>query len=161
MATDLAPSTGRSLDQIWRSELRSGHVDFLSIDIDGLDYRILETLEMRPTVICIEGGFSWHPDFRKRVPDSVAARNLQQPLSVVIDIARHKGYVPVCFNQNTFLVDQQWKDRFVDTPQDGKTLWMDAWFHRDDAFRSHLIEVRLRNRDIREWEGNGLPALEL
>jgi hypothetical protein len=152
---------GRSLDQIWRSELGSKHVDFLSIDIDGLDYRILETLEMRPMVICVEGGFAWHPDFTKKVPDSVAGRNLQQPLSVLTDIARQRGYVPVCFNQNTFLVDQKWQDRFVDTPKDAKTLWMDAWFHRSDAFRSHLIEFRSRDRDIREWEGTGLPVLEL
>src|SRR5262249_547610 len=80
-----AQSMGRSLDQIWRSELGSRHVDCLSIDIDGLDYQIVESLEMRPTVICVEGGFAWHPDFTKRVPDSVAAPNLHQPLSVLID----------------------------------------------------------------------------
>jgi hypothetical protein len=158
--SDSSSSTGRSLDQIWRSELGSRHVDFLSIDIDGLDYRILETLEMRPTVVCIEGGFAWHPEFTKKVPDSVAARNLQQPLSVLIDIARRKGYVPVCFNQNTFLVDQKWRDRFLDTPHDAKTLWMDAWYYRSDAFRSYLIEFRSLNREIREWEGTGLPVLE-
>jgi hypothetical protein len=160
-ADPAASSTGSSLDQIWRTELGSRHVDFLSIDIDGLDYRIFETLEMHPTVVCLEGGFAWHPDFTKRVPDSVAARNLQQPLSVLIDIARQKGYVPVCFNQNTFLVDQQWQGRFADSPDDAKTLWMDAWYHRGDAFRSDLMEFRSRNSDIREWEGTGMPALEL
>jgi hypothetical protein len=158
--SDSSSSPGRSLDQIWRSELGSRHVDFLSIDIDGLDYRILETLEMRPTVVCVEGGFAWHPDFTKRVPDSVAARSLHQPLSVLIDIARRKGYVPVCFNQNTFLVDQKWQDHFLDTPHDAKTLWMDAWYYRSDGFRSYLIEFRSRNLDVREWEGTGLPVLE-
>ena len=59
-----------------------------SLDIDGLDYRVLGTIRMRPKVIALEGGFAWHPEFKTRVPDEIAACNLQQPLPIMIEMQR-------------------------------------------------------------------------
>ena len=45
---------GSTLDELC-DEHDIGHIDFLSIDIDGRDLNIFETLQRRPTVIAIEG----------------------------------------------------------------------------------------------------------
>src|ERR1039458_10326215 len=47
----------------------------------------------------------------ERVPDYVAARNLQQPLAVMISSARKKGYEPICFNQNLYVIRREHSDR--------------------------------------------------
>lgn len=90
---------GKLIDQIAADNFRSRQIDLMIIDVDGLDYCVLETMTLRPTVVCIEGRFAWHPAFTRRVPDAVAARNLQQPLAVMIEIGLAAGYTPVCFNQ--------------------------------------------------------------
>jgi hypothetical protein len=83
------------MDQIAAERFPGRHIDYMSIDIDGLDYRILETMALRPKVICIEGGFAFHPLLTKRVSDEVASKNLSQPLSVMMDVGRAAGYTPV------------------------------------------------------------------
>jgi hypothetical protein len=39
---------GRSIDDIASEHLPGREIDFMSIDIDGLEYRILETMALRP-----------------------------------------------------------------------------------------------------------------
>jgi hypothetical protein len=66
----------KTLDQVCADE-KISVIDFLSIDVDGLDLNIFESLQLRPMVVGIEGGFAWHPEMRERVPDDVAAADLQ------------------------------------------------------------------------------------
>ena len=150
---------GKMIDQIAAEEFAAREIDFMTIDIDGLDYRILETMALQPKVVCIEGGFAWHPKFTRRIPDAVAARNLQQPLSVMIDVGRAAGYVPVCFNQNLYLVLKHLADPFAGIQNDVLTLWQDAWFNESDSFRAGLTNFRGRNENIRREEGGDFSAL--
>jgi hypothetical protein len=93
----------RILDRAGLSELAS-HLSFLSVDIDGLDFEILESLTLRPCVLCIEVNAAHAPDANEPVPSEVAARNVGQPLAVMARIAIKKGYALVCFNSNAFFV---------------------------------------------------------
>lgn len=71
---------GHTLDKIAEASFPDKEIDFLSIDVDGADYLILEGLKMRPKVICVEAGMHWHPLFNERIPDEYAIQNAQQPL---------------------------------------------------------------------------------
>ena len=144
--------TGRTLDSLWAAD-SAPPVDFLSIDIDGLDLDVFETLQMTPLVVALEGGFSWHPDIEQRVPTHVAARNLQQPLAVMISVARRKGYEPICFNQNLYLIRREYFESFSGIINDPRTLWLDAYYFQSEQFRRHLKRFRETNALIIEHEG--------
>lgn len=150
---------GMTLDAIAATHFPGREVDFLSIDIDGLDLLILESLELRPKVICIEGGFSWHPRYTQRVPDQIASQNLQQPLAVVIEAATRKRYTPVCFNQNTYLVADEYASPFQSIIKDPVTLWRDAWFNETETFRRNQVKFR-GNPLIRTQEGPNFEQLD-
>jgi hypothetical protein len=128
------------------------HIDFLSIDIDGLDLNIFESLKRRPTVIAIEGGFAWHPQMDERVPDDVAMKDLQQPLQVMVQAARAKDYVPICFNQNLYIIDSTLADKFEGIKHDAVSLWLDAYNDQSNEFRSHLSDFRKTHPLIHSYE---------
>ncbi len=152
-------SDGMTLDALAAIHFPEREVDFLSIDIDGLDLLIFESLEIRPKVICLEGGFSWHPRFTRRVPDQVASQNLQQPLAVVTEVAMRKGYTTVCFNQNAYLVADEFAAPFQSIIKDPETLWRDAWYNETETFRRNQIKFR-SNPVIRSQEGPEFEQLD-
>ena len=80
------------------------HLDFLSIDIDGLDYEIFKTLDISPTVICIEVNAGHDPDSDTKISRDVARDNVGQPLQTFVEIAERKGYSLVCYTANAFFV---------------------------------------------------------
>lgn len=145
-------NNGRTLDELSHAHFRGRNIDFLSIDIDGLDYLILEGMNLRPKVVCVEGGFSWHPRFSVRVPDEVAALNLQQPLAVLCNIAKQKKYMPICFNQNVYLVAEEFSAPFYNIANDPVSLWRDAWFNETENFRRNMLAFR-KHPIIRALEG--------
>lgn len=150
----------RTLDQIIQEHLGGTEIDFLSIDIDGLDYQILETLRSRPKVICIETNLFWHPNLKVRVPDEVAAHNLNQPLSVVLEIAKKQGYLPVCQTINLFLVRQDLYGPFQQTPSDPITLWRDGLLSLREKNIKRIINLRERNKYIKAYESLHLSEEE-
>jgi len=150
---------GKTIDEISHENFPDRTIDYMSIDIDGLDYRILETMRLRPRVICIEGGFAFNPLFAERVPDEVGRRNLGQPLSVMMDIGRAAGYTPVGFNQNVFLVLDELAGPFAKIEKTPLTLWRDAWFNESEQFRDGMRRFRARNSFVRAAEGNALLHL--
>lgn len=133
-------SRGLTFDQIAEKHFADREIDFLSIDIDGADYLILENLKCRPKVICIEADLCWHPLARERIPDVHAISGTQQPLFVMIDIAKKKGYSPLCTTGNLFLIRDDLFYHFENTSSDELTLWMDAW--KCTPWRQHIIQHR-------------------
>lgn len=144
-----------TIDRIRDKYFPDKEVDFLSVDIDGLDFLILKNLQFKPKVIMIETNLYWHPLFNKEVPAEVAAGNLQQPVSVMIDIARRLGYEPVALTINLFLVRRDLYDVFKDTPSDALTLYRDGF--RSNSTKDFILSLRKNTPIIKEYED---PELE-
>ena len=81
-------------------------IDFLSIDIDGLDYEIFAGLDISPRVICVEVNAGHSPRETTRVPKSLAKGNIGQPLGLFSATAKAKGYGLVCYTGNAFYIRQ-------------------------------------------------------
>lgn len=86
-------------------------LDFLSIDIDGLDYEIFETLDSQPAVLCIEVNAGHTPSSRVRIPKEISADNVGQPLGLFFDLAVKKGYDLVCYNGNAFFLKTEIREK--------------------------------------------------
>jgi hypothetical protein len=95
---------GNDIERLVRSVWLDGHLDLLSIDIDGLDYEILRNLRLKPRVICIEVNAGHSPLADAEVPASVARDNVGQPLNLFVRQARKHGYGLVGFTGNAFFV---------------------------------------------------------
>jgi len=101
------------------------HIDFCSIDIDGLDLEVFETFEKNlPTVVCIEGGQMLHP-YHERVPSHIAANNIQQSLSTMDKIFSQKGYKVICSYQDSFFIKEEYYSLF-DVDDNLMNLYLDG-----------------------------------
>ncbi|MBI2743610.1 MAG: FkbM family methyltransferase [Chlamydiales bacterium] len=133
---------GKMFDLIAAQYFPKEEIDVLSIDIDGSDYLILETLRCKPKIIIVEGGVYWSPHLTTRIPDEVAAQDLNQPLPVVFEEAKRLGYRPVCFTINTFLVREDLYPVFQKIKNDPVTLWTDSWIYYSKHYPGHIEWVR-------------------
>lgn len=80
-------------------------LDFLSIDIDGLDYDILDELDIEPPrVICIEANAAHDPQAVSLLPRELAERNVGQPLAEIAAAAARRGYRLVAYTGNALFV---------------------------------------------------------
>lgn len=79
-------------------------IDFLSIDIDGLDYEIFETLDVKPKIICIEVNAGHNPENNVRIEREIAKNNVGQSLMIFTEIGESKGYDLICYNGNAFFL---------------------------------------------------------
>lgn len=88
-------------------------VDFMSIDIDGFDYYIFETMETKPRVICIEYNQSIPPQFSIRQKTEEAS--LGASAKSLIELAEVKGYSFIGMTKaNLFFVVNDEFDKFDD-----------------------------------------------
>jgi hypothetical protein len=101
-------------------------IDFCSIDVDGLDLDIFETIQKhKPTVVCIEGGQMLNPTLKQRLPPHISKHNIQQSLYVMNDSFEKSGYKLVCTYQDCFFVKKEYyhlfnvKDDLVELYLDG------------------------------------------
>lgn len=116
----------------------SPRLDFLSIDVDGLDYQLLGELpDAAPRVICVEVNAGHDPRTTELVPDAVAARNVGQPLGAFVARAATLGYRLVTYTGNAFFVHD-------DVGRTSQLPGLDA----EDAY-----DCFLRHLDVaaREW----------
>lgn len=88
------------------------NLDFLSIDIDGLDYEIFDTLAARPRVICVEVNAGHDPTRKALIPRAIAQGNVGQSLPWFIEVADQKGYGLVCYTGNAFFVERHLIEQF-------------------------------------------------
>jgi len=93
----------KTLDAIARST-GFDDLDFLSIDVDGLDYEIFENLGLTPRVVCVEVNAGHDPQAERPVAKDVARENVGQPLKVFMRAADRQGYDLVCYTGNAFFV---------------------------------------------------------
>ncbi len=85
-------------------EYKFEHIDFLSIDIDGLDYQILEDMDMRPRVVCVEVNAGHDPESDDAINIDIAKNNVGQPFGVFSKWAIKNDYRLVCYTGNAFYV---------------------------------------------------------
>ncbi len=147
---------GDTIDYLHETFMNKVEVDLLSIDIDGRDYEILEHLKLKPKLIIIEGGFLFHPCIKTKIPYDIAKNNVQQPIFVLIELAKEKGYIPICFNQDTFLLRDdlyQQFDYFRSIKNDAISLWNSGYqniFSKQD--RDWLTHHRFQDGVVRQFE---------
>jgi FkbM family methyltransferase len=131
-------------------------IDLLSIDIDGRDYEILENMELKPKIIIIEGGFLFHPCLRTKIPYHEARNNVQQPLFILFELAKKKGYTPICYNQDTFFLRTdlyESYDIFKNIKNDCYTLWKSAFYNIfNESDRKWLINYRNSHAIVNKYE---------
>lgn len=148
-------SEGSTIDDIYKLYINR-EVDLLSIDIDGRDYEIFENMEITPKLIIIEGGFTWHPCIRTKIPYGIAANNIQQPLYATIELAKRKGYQPILFNQDTFLLrnDLYYKyEYFQIIKNDHYNLWVSGFKNiLTNEDRNWLQHYRMNNTIVKHFE---------
>ena len=126
-----------SLDAIIdRSNHKNKSFDFVSIDVDGLDYFIFDKFsKYLPKVICIEVNSGHSPLFSEVIPKHIAENNIGQSLTVMCTLAREKGYFPLCYNGNLFLVKNEYKPLFEKYTKPIEAIYMD--------FLNHIIKPDL------------------
>ncbi|MCE5284531.1 MAG: FkbM family methyltransferase [Pelosinus sp.] len=140
-----------SIDNIVESH-ELNNVDFLCIDIDGLDYKIIETMKLRPKVILVEGGGVLSPYMNKRIPDEIAQNNVSQPLPVLLSIATNIGYSVVCYFQDLYLVREDIAAKFPRYNESPIELYKEAYLSLSDFSKEYNMKYRNSNPAIREIE---------
>ena len=152
-------STYLSLDKILlKHNIVSNKVDFLSIDIDGYDFEIFNELDFKPKVILIEGGFNFTPYLNSNISINIKESSssyfgLQQPLSFLFDKYILKGYTPVCFLQDTYLVRSDlYNINLFEFSNNSIDLFKDAFNFMDINWRNNLLSFRSNNTIIKRVE---------
>jgi hypothetical protein len=80
-------------------------LDFLSIDVDGLDYELfLPPDDIRPRLILVEVNGGHDPNSAAIIPRQVAANNVGQPLKAFASAADKAGYRLICYTGNAFFL---------------------------------------------------------
>jgi hypothetical protein len=100
----LVSTSGGGLRALLEQHGASLDLDLLSIDIDGYDYDVLESLGLTPRVVCVEVNAGHDPESREPVPAQIAANNVGQPLARFVDLAARLGYRLVGYTGNAFFV---------------------------------------------------------
>ncbi|NHZ85268.1 MAG: hypothetical protein GWP19_05240 [Planctomycetia bacterium] len=122
-----------SLNKILTLEEKNS-LDFLSIDIDGLDYEIFESLDFFPQVICIEVNTGHSPDNTLKISRDIAINNIGQPLPYFVNIAEAKGYQLVCFTGNAFFI----KNELLDSTNIKAISAKDAYLQHLETIPNHV-----------------------
>ncbi len=143
-------SKNNCLSETLRNVVDTDDINLVSIDVDGMDLDIFESMGFKPDVVVLEGGFNFSPFLNAAIPDSVAHLNLQQPLYQINEIARKMDYSIVCFYQDSYLIRNDHIHKFPSF--DIVTLYRDAFYFMPEHFRRWLIDFRCNNRDIQKVE---------
>ena len=131
---------------------RSSHkrldFDIFCIDVDGLDYNIFKDLNKNlPKVICIEINAGHSPLYEKVIPEEIAKDNVGQSIKIISDIAEEKGYFPLCYTGNLFLVKKEYKEIFEEDLKDIKEMYIDFLSYLSQGELDYLFMTFILNGD--------------
>lgn len=108
--------TGTSSIGAILASINVSEVDLMSIDIDGDDYHIFESMEIKPKIIVIEHNPSLPAFVDVHGPYGVP---LGASVAAMKRVAESKGYILLGWNHcNVFLVDEEYADCFDDVEKD-------------------------------------------
>ena len=122
------------------------HIDFCSIDVDGLDLRLFKTFDdVLPTVVCIEGAQVVHPLFKGSINLEVERDNVTQSLYKYDQTFTNKGYRLLFAYQDCFFIKEEYfhlfdiSNNLVELYLDGlETLPRIPWLF--EKGKKHLIK---------------------
>lgn len=96
-------------------------IDLVSIDIDGLDWKIFEDCGVRSRVFIVEVNGGHSPSSVLEISRDIAANNVGQPLRVFCKIAESMGLALVAYTGNAIFVNRMEAERFgiqIVTPEE-------------------------------------------
>lgn len=106
-------------------------IDLLSIDTDGMDYRIFDGLKAKPKIVIIEIDSSIPPQFEIRNSDGASG------YTETVKLGISKGYFLLCHTGNLIFVDDKYRDLFPEIEGDGLTnselYFNNSWVMEDVA----------------------------
>ena len=135
-------------------EKKEQEVDFLSIDVDGNDYYLFETLKIKPKIVCIEYNFWFGPNAKCSIPYN---KNFSwdgsiysgASLSSLCSLAKKKGYHLIALESNcvnAFFVRSDLKNNFeiIDNLQSFRTP---IKYSNDEILsgKNYLLDKKLTN----------------
>jgi hypothetical protein len=115
----------------------SDRLDFLSIDIDGLDYYVFQSLTSRPRCIAVEVNAGHTPDREHLLPREIAARMVGQPLGAFVRVAAASGYRLIGYNGNAYFLHEDAESE-IELPRIDPV----------DAYDDFLMRSSM---DLRQW----------
>jgi hypothetical protein len=150
-----APNSGLGgltlADLLKRHGVAPETITFTSIDVDGWDLEIFADLGLSPPVIIMEGGFTFSPKLVTKLTDVSQLGDTQQPIQTIWEAARKRGYVPVCFYQDMYLVREDLAcDQFLELSPDA--LYRDAYYFLPADHKERLLEKRAGSKFVQSLE---------
>ncbi len=144
----------KNVNQLIKKYFSENEIDFLSIDVDGIDYYLLKELKFNPKVICIEYNFWFGKDLEASVPYSDNFVWKQgtvysgASLSALNKLANSKGYYLIGIDTsctNAFFIRSDFKDKFqiLDPKSNFKTPLKYTDKEIEDA-RNYLLSTELK-----------------
>ena len=132
-----------NLDTIIDSSMHeSKDFDFISIDVDGIDYNIFKAMnKYLPKVICIEVNAGHDPMYDKEIPVYIAKNNVGQSMYIICKEAENKGYFPLCYTGNLFLIKNEYKDLFAPYLKSLKEIYVDFLIHLNEEQLTYLYNL--------------------
>lgn len=116
--------------------------DFISIVVDGLDYNIFQSMhKYLPKVLCIEVNAGHSPMYDVEYVEDVAKYNIGQSMTIICKEAEKKGYFPLCYTGNLFLVKNEYREHFIDDIKGLQEIYEDFLTHLNDDELQYLYDL--------------------
>lgn len=96
-----------SLHKLFKSNEYPLDLDFLSVDIDGLDYYIMKGMRINPRLICVEVNAGHSPSSSTLLSKKVAKDNVGQPLKAFVNLLDEKDFRLIAYNGNAFFLNKE------------------------------------------------------
>lgn len=116
-------------------------LDFLSIDIDGLDYEAFRDARVGSRLVCVEVNAGHDPDARVLLPSGVAAGNIGQPLGAFAALATTLGYRLIGYTGNAFFLHEEERHESDLPTLSPEAAYLDFLGHLDIEAREWLMLV--------------------
>ena len=98
----------------------------MSLDVDGLEYNVFKSInKYLPKVICINVNPGHSPLFNRELPAEIAKNSIGQSMNVIFKDAQKKGYFPLCYTGNLFLVKNLYQNLFTPYLKSLKEIYID------------------------------------
>ena len=136
-----------NLDTLIEKNSSKRKFDFVSIDVDGLDYFIFEKMEKYlPSVICIEVNAGHSPLYNNIISHDVAKDDIGQSIHVICNLATIKDYFPLCYTGNLFLIKNKFKYLFIEDIKSITEIYIDFLKYLGKDGIIHLKKTFIDNK---------------